>query len=228
MKYQAVIFDMGGTLIRGSSWSEVVDDIHAMVKVLGAPEEEFVRLCMDESNGLNTGAFPSFLAFVRFVCTKLKLNVSDDNMARAADIPFNHTKRIVMIPRAGAMEVLSSLKSAGYKIGLISDCDPDLPMIWPETPFAPFFDSKIFSFCAGMTKADPKIFLLAVNELGVKPSDCLYIADGMRNELANATAIGMHAVQIFIPEEIDESPNREEWHGDTISSLKEILPLLGE
>ena len=131
-----------------------------------------------------------------------------------------------MSPREGAIELLACLKSKGYKMGLISDCAPDLPVIWNETPFAPFFDVTVFSCLAGMNKADPRIFQIAAEQLAVRPENCLYIADGFRKELANAAGMGMHALQLYLPAEVIDSPLREDWNGPVISSLNEDLNLL--
>jgi FMN phosphatase YigB (HAD superfamily) len=62
--------------------------------------------------------------------------------------------------------------------------------------------------------------------MAVKPEYCIYVADGMRNELANAKKLGMYSIQIYVPEEINDSPLREKWHGHRISSLNEILDFL--
>ena len=111
---------------------------------------------------------------------------------------------------------------------MISDCAPELPEIWNDTPFAPYFDVTVFSCTAGMNKADPRIFQIALEQLAVEPENCLYIADGMRNELANAKKLGMHSVQILVPGEIDDSPIREDWQGPSITSLREVLDYLKE
>ena len=44
----------------------------------------------------------------------------------------------------------------------------------------------LISYAVGMTKADPRIFQMAIERLNVKPEHCMYIADDMRQELANA------------------------------------------
>ena len=48
-----------------------------------------------------------------------------------------------------------------------------------------------------------------------------------RDELANASKIGMHAVKIRVPGETDENPLDEDWNGPEISYLTEVIPLLG-
>jgi FMN phosphatase YigB (HAD superfamily) len=154
------------------------------------------------------------------------LDIPDNLLALGEAVCFSVTRQQITTPRAGALELLSYLKTNNYKIGLISDCHYDVPEIWNETPFAPYFDVTVFSCQAGMNKADPRIFRIALEKLAVTPDKCMYIADGMRQELANASKLGMRAVQILVPEEIDDIPLREDWHGPVISSLNEILALL--
>ena len=92
-----------------------------------------------------------------------------------------------MKPRTGSLEVLASLKSKEYKIGLISDCTAETPLAWQNTPFAPFFDATVFSCRAGIKKPDPRIYEMATTRLGVGPQYCLYIGDGSSRELSGAS-----------------------------------------
>jgi len=226
-KFEAIIFDLGGTLISGPSWSDYANAAREMAALLSAPVEDFARLWFEGADGLGPGII-DYQGLIRHVCNQLGVPVRDNQIDTAASIPFNVTKQKMMLPRDGAIEILAYLKSNDYKTGLISDCATDTPIIWPETPFAPFFDVTIFSCSVGMIKTDPRIFQIAVKELAVKPERCLYIADGMRQELASAKKLGMDALQIRAPDEITDSPIREDWDGPVISSLKEVLNLLGE
>jgi len=226
VKYQAVIFDLGGTLSRSAAWSEYANAARKMAAVCLAPVEKFVELWFARSAGLGTGIYHSYGDYIRYLCEEMGLKVPEKLINIAAAIPVTVTQEYVARPREGAIEVLSYLKSSGYKTGLISDCAPDVPELWENMPFSPFIDVAVFSCAVGMNKADPRIFQIALEKLAVKPEYCIYVADGMRNELANAKKLGMHSIQIFIPDEINDSPIREEWHGPKISSLQEILDLL--
>jgi putative hydrolase of the HAD superfamily len=226
VKYRAVIFDLGGTLVHYTPWSEYVEEAKKVAAAVSAPVDDFVRVWFEHSGGLGTGDFPSFQAFISHVSRQLSLEVPPDLIDHAAGISISMTKRLITVPRDGAMEVLSYLKTNGYKTGLITDCSPDVPELWPETPFAPYFDVVVFSCEAGMNKGDPRIFQIALEQLAIEPVKCIYVADGMRNELTNAAGLGMTAVQLLVPEEIDDSPIREKWHGQTISSLKGVLDFL--
>lgn len=227
MKYKATIFDLGGTLVRSASWSDYAEAVRKMATMLNAPAEDFVKLWFDKGEGLGTGVFANYQDLIKHVCGLLDVNVEDHQVESTASIPFNITKQMIMVPRDDALHVLTHLKLNGYKIGLISDCGPDVPEIWNDTPFANLIDVAIFSCYVGMNKADMRIFQLAAAELAVKPEHCIYIADGNRQELANAAKLGMRAIRIVIPEEIDENPLREKWHGQVISSLTEVMQIIG-
>jgi len=226
VKYKAVIFDLGGTLSRSAPWEEYRNAACKMAAVCSIPEEKFVELWFSESSGLGLGLYPRYQDYIRHICKTLNINVAESLIETAGEIPITITKQYVIVPREGALELLSYLKSNDYKIGLISDCAPDLPQIWNETLFAPYFDVTVFSCLAGMNKADPRIFHIALEKLAVKPENCIYIADGMRKELSNAAALGMTALQLYLPEENDDSPIREDWRGEKISSLQEVFNLL--
>jgi putative hydrolase of the HAD superfamily len=197
-----------------------------MAEICSAPVDVFVKLYFTEAIGMGIGAFPSYHEFLKHLLGRLQVNAPEDIISLAAELPCALTKEVVT-PREDALEVLTYLKNSGYKIGLISDCFYDVPGIWPDTPFDGFFHATVFSCHAGMNKANPEIFKIAMEKLGVKASECIYLADGARNELASAASLGMKAVQLLIPaERKDNSPIREDWHGPAISSLKDILNLL--
>jgi putative hydrolase of the HAD superfamily len=192
--------------------------------MLSAPTEEFVKLWFEQGEGLVTGAFPNWEAYIRHVCRNLVANVEDYRIKYAASLPFNLTKKMIMLLRDDALDVLTQLKSNGLKIGVISDCGPDVPEIWHETPLCGLVDIAIFSCSVGTNKADIGIFQSATEELGVQPKDCVYVADGNRQELSNAAKLGMYSIRISVPdEETYENPLREKWDGHTVSTLTEVL-----
>lgn len=227
MKYKTVIFDLGGTLSCSAVWEEYRQAARQVAKICSAPEAKFVELWFAHSARLGTGDYQTWPDYIQYICGLMDMEMPPSHLIeKAADINLAATRNQICRPHAGAVELLEYLKSNGYKLGLISDCFYDVPKVWPETPFAPYFDVTIFSCEVGMNKANPDIFKIALGKLKVKAQDCIYIADGMRNELTNAAALGMIAVQLFISEEIDDSPIRENWSGLKITSLQEVYNLL--
>ena len=225
-KYEAVIFDLGGTLTYPFYWSEYAEVRREIASVLSAPDGEVMRIWRDEGYQLMTGIIRTYPDFIRYICTQLGLEVEDGWIDTAVDIAFEMTRRKIMMPRDGAIEVLTYLKANGYKIGLISDCGPDVPALWNDTPFAPFFDVTVFSCSVGLEKTDTRIFELAVEKMDVRSEKCVYVADGMRKELSCAAELGMRALQIRVSGETNENPLNEDWNGSVISSLIEVMTLL--
>lgn len=228
MKYEAVIFDLFGTLVDNFSVREHESVLAEMASVLAVPPDKFIRLWFDTFPQRATGVLPTPEANIEYICQKLGVHVTDANVKFAAQIRFNFTVRSIT-PRAGSVETLSRLKSRGLKTGLISDCSIETPTVWRNTPFAPLVDVTVFSCLVGIRKPDPRIYQIATEQLGVKPQSCLYIGDGSSHELTGASQVGMHPVLLRIPDKESTDAHqidREEWNSPVISSLPEILTLL--
>jgi putative hydrolase of the HAD superfamily len=231
MKYQAVIFDLYGTLVDIFDPAGYYSVLREMISILGAPYNEFVKLWQSTAEKRATGAFRTLEENLVYICRELNVPVKSSQIALARWTRFDYIA-LSLAPKPGALETLAQLKTNHYKVGLISNCSGEPPVIWPDTPFAPFFDAAIFSSTSGLQKPDLRIYLLATDKLAVKPEDCLYIGDGDGNELTGAAGVGMHPVLIRNPvEESDGALHTgayqgDTWDGQVINSLKEILDLL--
>ena len=135
--------------------------------------------------------------------------------------------RELLVPRPGALETLRELRGRGLGLGLITVCSEEVGLLWEETAFAGLFDATVFSAACGLRKPDPEIYLLACRQLGVEPSECLFVGDGANDELAGAERLGMRAALIHRAgaEPLWEEARRFE--GPRITSIPEVLALLG-
>ncbi len=227
MKYDAVIFDLFGTLIDNYSVDEHERVLQEMAGALGAPGDDFARLWVEMYDDRATGVFPTLEANIEHICRLLEVNVDAARIGDALRIRLDLTRR-TLVPRDGAVETLAQLKRAGCKLGLISDCSEEIPRLWAETAFRPLVDAPVFSCVVGLKKPDPRIYRLACEQLAVAPQKCLYLGDGGSRELTGALEVGMHAVLIRVPYEDTYEPHRidvENWQGASIRALKEILAL---
>jgi putative hydrolase of the HAD superfamily len=228
MKYEAVIFDLFGTLVPSMSLSEHRAVLTRMADALSAPPDDFVQLWFDTHNERMTGIFQSPNDNVAYICRTLGVSVDEIKVKRATRIRFDYSVQL-MVPRSDAIETLSHLKYEGCKTGLISDCSAEIPAIWKDTPFVKLIDVAIFSCLVGVKKPDPRIYQLTTNQLGIKPQEGLYIGDGSSHELTGASQVGMQAVLLRLSDEEGADAHRidsEEWHGPVISSLTEVLILI--
>jgi len=227
MKYEAVIFDLFGTLVNNYPYEEYQNIRKRMASILEVPFVDFRKLWSETHIERNVGAFSTAEANLEFICKKLGINVDDAQIRLATKVRSDFIAN-VMKPQQATIDVLSRLKSVGLKIGLVSNCTPGVPMLWENLPFAPLFDVAVFSCSVGFQKPDPRIYQLAVEQLGINSHSCLYIGDGDSQELSGASRVGMNPVLIRLAGEDGNQPhlvNREEWEGKKISSLKEVLDL---
>jgi putative hydrolase of the HAD superfamily len=204
-----------------------------MASVLSADNDDFKRLWFATVNERNTGYYPTLKDNIKYICQSLGVSVNDEQLSAAAEIRQNLGRQSMMVPRPGSLDTLIKLRENNYKIGLISDCSPSVPEIWPDTQFAPLFDVTVLSCLVGMKKPDPEIYKLAASKLKVKCTDCLFIGNGGSNEISGAYAADMHPILILPEDDTKEyllpSDDIREFarsHGKIISSLEEVLSLV--
>ena len=227
--YQAVIFDLFGTLIDELNYSEAnrrvyVQKRNEMADALGVDRDEFAKEWADTLYERMAGVFPSTEASLIQICKRLGVESSKDRIATSAGMRLEYM-RDALAPRPGVVDTLSALKDRGYKVGLISNCTEEVCRLWDSTALAPLFDAAILSFDVGMAKPDPRIYELATERLGVTANDCLYVGDGSDGELSGASQAGMTAVLMRAPDDQADG-NREGWTDTRISSIPGVLNLI--
>jgi putative hydrolase of the HAD superfamily len=227
MKFTAVIFDLFGTLVDdfGSSAGQMNQELAA---ALGVPYEPFMQLWSQTLQMRAIGAFQTVEASIEHVCRAMEMQVGAEQIKKAVEIRLQYTRQALK-PRPDAEATLAQLKHQGHKLGLLSNCSIEIPILWRETAFANLIDTPIFSSRARLKKPDPRIYHLACERLDVMPDSCLYIADGEDYELAAAASVGLHPVLIRTPlRKHDGRLHQEakEWQGTMIASLPEVLELV--
>ena len=227
MKYQAVIFDLFGTLAHNFDAQGYGEALVQMAEALSLPPEDFRQQWFATSKERNTGEEQSCETDVRYICNQFDITPDEEQIALAVKTRLDYI-RLVMTPQPDAGATLTALKERGHKIGLISDCTHEIPAVWPETIFAPFIDAAVFSCDVGLRKPDPRIYRLAAERLGVSCEDCLFVGDGGSQELSGALEVGMYPVLIRVDADSEEAhlARREEWNGTAIASLAEVLDLV--
>jgi len=127
-----------------------------------------------------------------------------------------------LVPVPGAVETIAMLRERGLKTGLITVCSEDVISLWEETDFHGLFDAEVFSAAVGLRKPDPRIYRIALEQLGVDAEDAMFVGDGANDELGGAERVGMTAVGVESP--TGELP--EDWAGLRIRELPELLTLV--
>lgn len=229
MKFAAVIFDLFGTLVEDFMFSISATNSD-LAEILGAPPEPFKQMWRQTTDLRVNGAFQTVEASIIHVCDAIGMQVSPEQLSKAVDSRLRQI-RGALKPKPDAMETLARLKHSGYKLGLLSNCSIEIPVLWPQTEFSALFDATVFSSRECLKKPDLNIFSLACERLDAAPESCLYVADGENYELAAAAKVGLYPV--LIRNQLSHRrPNlfREaaEWKGATVRRLTEIVTLLND
>lgn len=225
-KYDAVIFDLFGTLVDSSPYEAVRGVITAMARTLGAPPETFFRHWMGATRHARArGALGSIEANLEHLCEKLEIGVREDQVREATALRYAFTRE-ALTPRPDVIPTLLHLEETGHRRGLISDCSPDVPHLWGDTLMAPHIDVPIFSCAVGLAKPDPRIYETACTRLGVAPKRCLFVGDGDSEELTGASRVGMDALLIRVPYDQGFRQKEDSWDGPRIEAIGELLSYL--
>jgi len=80
-----------------------------------------------------------------------------------------------------------------HKLGVVSNCPAGLAQWLAEWHMLKFFDAVVCSGDEGIAKPDPAIFELALQRLGVRPKEAIFIDDTLGHVQA-ARALGLHGI----------------------------------
>lgn len=228
MRYKVVIFDLFGTLVPYLSGQEYENMLEEMTASLPISRSAFQKAWDDTFGERARGIFSTIESNILYICEALRIKPARAQIEAATRRRIEFIRR-ALAPREDALETLCQLKSSGRKIGLISDCSCEVPLLWKGTPLSELIDEAVFSCEVLLTKPNPQIYLLACDRLGILPEDCLYVGDGGSDELGGAAEVGMSPVLIRVPTEDAGDGYRidaDKWEGQTISALSEVLPLV--
>jgi epoxide hydrolase-like predicted phosphatase len=182
-RFRVVFFDFGGVLT-----TSVWDSFAAFLRSEGLDPDTIKNLfrhdpeALADLRGLETGELTESEFEAKF---GRRLGLKDP--AGLIDSMFAG-----MQPDERMVAACKELRAAGMLTGLISNSwsidhyDRDL--------LRELFDTAVISAEVHMHKPQPEIYLLAVERLGVRPEECIFV-DDLRENCEAAEAVGMTAVR---------------------------------
>ncbi len=214
MKFDAVLFDLGGTLIiyeNKHSWKELAllgcrNAAPVLERLSGAkipPERIRSRLLQALDDAIQAHsedlAEIDFFEIISVVLSDLGVEISDGLPAKFVDSYYEPTTdQITLVP--GAVELLSKLKDAGLKIGLISNSI--FPAKFHRDEMRRFgildhFDFTIFSSEVMIRKPNKEIYLKALSLTKSQSERTVFVGDRLIEDVAGPQAVGMKAILKF-------------------------------
>lgn len=115
-------------------------------------------------------------------------------MAREIYDEFGHSERWRTYP--DVLPVLRELKERGFILGIISNWDTRLPSLCVELGFSPLLSFVIASAAVGSLKPQPCIFELGLWRAGVEASEAIHVGDHYYADVMGARCVGITPILI--------------------------------
>jgi putative hydrolase of the HAD superfamily len=224
--YDAIIFDLFGTLIPTGSQSSRKANLEDMARVLGVDPEAFSRRWFESFDGRARGRTGDVVETIRGFVTEMGANPSSESVERAVDLRLRYVRTLFDAGQS-SLPALDTLRARGFRLALVSDTSEDTVRLWPSTELATRFEIAVFSCVEGVRKPDRRIFRAVLERLRLEPSACAFVGDGGSSELSGAGAAGLTAFQYCFPEDRGGAYRVDAEVGWRGPRLTEILDLLG-
>ena len=198
MVIKAVIFDLGGVLVR----TEFPEVRQRLEERLGCAPGTLDRIVWGgETWELAQSGRISYEEYWRRV---------GDDLGFSTEEEIKDFRREYFSGDRLDQELVSLIEALRprYKIGLLSNA-PDRLDTWLEEEWGirGLFDSIVYSAKVGLVKPDPSIFHLILEQLDVAPSEALFIDDFPCN-IETALALGMQALRFTSTKALKEELRR--------------------
>jgi putative hydrolase of the HAD superfamily len=243
---KAVLFDMGDTIVdlgegRGSYEARVMLRVAHVYDALAArgvnvgPREAFCAALAVDSEAQYQSALKEQIGIAAPTVMRRFLQAQglpdDDETAElAADAYCRGGPELVAPLRAGAVETLSALKRRGLLLAAVSNTiQPGrfLTTNMGRWGLRELFDARVYSSDVGFAKPHPRIFQIALEQLGVAAENAVYVGDRLIPDVAGPQAIGMKAVLIEVDHRVETHPEiAPDARVKELPELLDVLPTL--
>ena len=223
------IFDYGGTLDTGGQhWGQVLWHAYERHQV-PVTEVQFreAYVYAERTLGKNPVIRPDF-TFRQTLETKLRLQQeylkveNEKYWQTILDDLYERTKTMT----AQSREVLLQLKDHGLPMVLVSNFYGNMHTVLHEFGFDGLFHKVIESAVVGIRKPDPRIFLLGVEALGLKPEEVTVVGDSLDKDIMPAHEAGCQTIWLRGEGWTSASHNGDCPYCETINALDEILEMI--
>ncbi|MFI5364062.1 MAG: HAD family hydrolase [Candidatus Binatia bacterium] len=193
MRLRAICFDYGGTLddVGGVHWLPRFAALYQRAG-LHLPFEQ-VRDAFDHAThcaytepGVSALRLQALIEF--HVARQMeRLQLRDTAVATAVVDGFVRNSRVGL---EASRSVLKRLRGR-VSLGVISNFYGNVKRILEDAQIAPLLDAVVDSTCVRLSKPDPQIFALAVQQFGCAPAEVLYVGDSFEKDVVGARRAGL-------------------------------------
>ncbi len=242
--FDALIFDLGGTLIHfDGDWPQVFTQANIeLTRFLHASDinldsEKFLKEFRARLEYYHAERESEFIEYTTSYTLRNLLSewgyseVPDEIIDSALEAMYSVSQAYWKL-EVDTLPTLQKILEGGYRLGLISNAsdDADVQTLVDKANLRPYFEVILSSAAVGIRKPHPHIFEIALKALETRPTRSAMIGDTLGADILGAQNAGMFA--IWITRRADVPSNRA--HADTIqpdaviTTLSELPDLLEE
>ncbi|NNJ47661.1 MAG: HAD-IA family hydrolase [Acidimicrobiia bacterium] len=126
-------------------------------------------------------------------------------------------------PFDGLHEVLTELRTRGYRLHVLSNNSSILPLQLDLIDTTDYFDTISWSEEMGVEKPDPRIFALALERIGAAADEVVYVGDSVPADVEGAAGAGITPIHADHRRRL---PHGAELRVESLFGLLDLLPPL--
>lgn len=222
MIFKAVLFDLGGTLIKTAPPPEIIRRIltkygvERSIKDIALAHEGAERSMSTEDYRL--AYYDFWIKWNRRILEALEIHENTDLLARV--LVDEWWDNAGLEPYDDAEEALLGLRGLGLKIGIVTNAFiKDIEEILARVSLPRVFDILVGIDSVGRAKPDPEVFRYAIKLLRIQPNEAVFIGDSLERDYFGALNAGLRAILI-------DRENSVRGNIVKISNLREIPKIL--
>jgi haloacid dehalogenase superfamily, subfamily IA, variant 3 with third motif having DD or ED len=216
---KGIFFDLGWTLFRpvNNNWfiNDKLLECTGFEILRNIPDEKREKVFrkalqyLDDHHRLDTEneEIRQFQEFYRIIAHGLpELGISDSQAEEIGEYKVVDTSNYIFFDKS--KETLLKLKPH-YKLGIISDTWPSVDRILKSGGIDSLFDCKTYSCNLGVWKPDPRMYIDALEKMGLPPEQTVFV-DDCEDNLNGAVACGINPILIVLKQDMLNSGKRSE------------------
>jgi len=139
---------------------------------------------------------------------------------------YHHEKLRNITPCPGVIKTLKAIQDRGYAMAIVTDAEyPDARMRLDKCGLLPFFDAMVTFDRIGVKKPAPEPFFAALDAVGAKPDEVLFVGDSPRRDIEPCRKLGIRTVYARYGDRF--SKTRESHGADfVVDQMDELLDIV--
>ncbi|MFC1648573.1 HAD family hydrolase [Nanoarchaeota archaeon] len=209
---KGVIFDFWGTLVENAVRPSPVRQVRYLMR-LDVPFSEYI---VKFEEAFMTQDFEDLYEAFTNVCKAFDVKPEPELLDKLVGMWNKNDMLCKPFPEMDL--VLEELKEKGFKIGLLSNTPNSIKRVLEKFDMERYFDAIILSCDCGVLKTNPKMFEIALKDMGLKKDDVVHVGDAMETDVKGAESAGIKPILL-------DRRNRRDYE-NKILTLEEVFEYL--